>query len=458
MALFHTSAVQNGTGSSDFLIGDRRFANSNTLNGNGGNDLLYGDFSSFIGDPQQYGSTAQTAVSIDAPVNWSLSENQDIANATTIPHTTVYFGGNLAGNAWWSVTASAGAAITIDIDYGNHPIGDGLMPNLIVQLWRNGNSLLATSSTSAGGGLGSVGTNDPFLQYTATEAGVYQIRVIGIDDIGVDFLMHASVTGHAEAGAYGDFNDTLNGGDGDDSLYGFAGDDILNGDGGADLLVGGSGRDTMNGDDGSDTYIVDSVSDIVVETNAAAAGGIDRIVTSVTRTLGANLEQLSLSGAGNINGNGNALGNYLVGNAGNNLLNGGEGNDLINGAAGNDLILGGAGVDVLTGGVGLDSFVFSTPSPSFNRDMITDFVAADDTIRLENAVFTALGAATGALAAAKFKANASGIATDADDRIVYNTTTGALIYDVNGSGAGGAFQFATLLSKPAITAADFFVI
>lgn len=93
-----------------------------------------------------------------------------------------------------------------------------------------------------------------------------------------------------------------------------------------------------------------------------------------------------------------------------------------------------------------------------NRDTITDFVAASDTIRLDNAAFTALGAA-GQISVAAFHIGAA--AHDASDRIIYNQTTGVLTYDANGNAAGGAIQFAVLgttAQLAAITVADFVVI
>jgi hypothetical protein len=81
----------------------------------------------------------------------------------------------------------------------------------------------------------------------------------------------------------------------------------------------------------------------------------------------------------------------------------------------------------------------------------------NDTIRLENAVFTQL-LSTGTLAASMFQASVVGAADDADDYIVYNTTTGALSYDADGVGAAAAVQFAQLVGSPAITSADFVVV
>jgi Ca2+-binding RTX toxin-like protein len=97
-------------------------------------------------------------------------------------------------------------------------------------------------------------------------------------------------------------------------------------------------------------------------------------------------------------------------------------------------------------------------STTDNIDTITDFVAVDDTIQLSKAIFTAL-TATGTLSATNFVASASGAAVDSNDYVLYNTTTGALYYDADGSGSGAAVEFAVLgtFSHPAITNSDFIV-
>src|SRR3990167_8432293 len=114
---------------------------------------------------------------------------------------------------------------------------------------------------------------------------------------------------------------------------------------------------------------------------------------------------------------------------------------------------GGRGNDVLTGGAGNDVFRFADTLGSTNVDTVTDW-AVGDSIQLENAIFTRL-TTTGVLASTRFAANANGLAMDANDHVVYNTTTGALSYDADGSGAGAAVQFATLVGIPTLSAADF---
>ncbi|KYC24877.1 peroxidase family protein [Pseudomonas sp. ABFPK] len=123
----------------------------------------------------------------------------------------------------------------------------------------------------------------------------------------------------------GDGNDILNGGNDPDSLDGGAGNDTLNGGLGADAMVGGAG---------DDTFVVDNLGDTVSE---ALNGGVDLVQTTLASyTLGANVENLTFTGAGNFTGTGNTLANTITGGAGNDLLDGGAGIDRLVGSLGND--------------------------------------------------------------------------------------------------------------------------
>lgn len=260
-------------------------------------------------------------------------------------------------------------------------------------------------------------------------------------------------------------DDPLSGGYGNDRIIGGAGSDWLSGGAGDDWLDGGSGADDLWGGVGNDIYVVDSVSDSISEN---AYGSLDTVRSSVSWELldqFGEVENLVLTGSGAIDGTGNDLKNLIVGNGAANILSGlsgddelqgGAGNDALRGGDGNDVLSGGAGADTLTGGAGRDFFLFDAALRAANADVITDFVAADDTIRLDNQVFTAL-TATGALAASAFKDLSTG-AVDADDRIIYDPTTGSLFYDANGSAAGGRALFATLTGAPTISASDFVVV
>ena len=122
-----------------------------------------------------------------------------------------------------------------------------------------------------------------------------------------------------------------------------SGNDTLSGGAGNDTLDGGTGTDSLSGGAGDDTYIVDATGDSVTENTNE---GIDTVQSSVTYTLGAEVEHLTLTGSSALSGTGNALDNVLTGNSANNTLTGGAGNDTLNGGAGSDTMRGGTGNDL----------------------------------------------------------------------------------------------------------------
>ncbi|MDO8972770.1 hypothetical protein [Reyranella sp.] len=226
----------------------------------------------------------------------------------------------------------------------------------------------------------------------------------------------------------------LDGGSGDDILEGGDGNDILTGGIGNDTLDGGAGADLLLGGSGNDTYFVDDAGDFVSESGGP---GIDAVFASIDYALVSNVENLTLTGDGNINGAGNGLANTINGNAGNNQINGGAGND------------------TLTGGDGNDTFVFNTAlNGTTNVDQITDFGVGNDVFNLAQSVFTQISA--GALAESAFHVGAS--ATDADQRIVYDQASGHVMYDADGNGGGAAVQFASVTAGTLLTHEDFFIL
>ena len=174
----------------------------------------------------------------------------------------------------------------------------------------------------------------------------------------------------------------------------------------------------------------------------ATAGGLsnDRVVT------------ISVNDVGLENTGGSAINDRIVG---------GAGLDTLGGGLGDDTIFGGLGNDVLTGNAGKDIFAFNTKTnKSTNVDKIADFVVKDDSIWLDNAVFTKIGKGTeaqpGKLTKAMFWTGKA--AHDASDRIVYDKASGALYYDADGSGRAAQVKIATLKKGLALTEKDFFII
>jgi serralysin len=150
----------------------------------------------------------------------------------------------------------------------------------------------------------------------------------------------------------------------------------LAGNTGDNIFDGGSGADTMSGDSGNDTYHVDNAGDVVVEWWNR---GVDTVFASVSYTLAANVENLTLTNVWSLNATGNELANNITGNAGSNILTGGGGSDIITGGEGKDTLIGGAGADRLTGGAAIDTFRFLTQAESTvtYHDVITDFASGD---------------------------------------------------------------------------------
>lgn len=275
------------------------------------------------------------------------------------------------------------------------------------------------------------------------------------------FVMEMGDRVPLEQGLFGTSgDDVLAGSSGDDDIFGLVGNDSVSGGAGADDLFGGAGSDTLDGGagadeliggDGNDTYVMGRGDTIIEE----AGGGVDTVTTATSLTLGANLENLVLTESAASNGSGNALANMLSGNGAANSLNGEGGNDRLNGGNGADMLDGGAGRDMLTGGGGADSFVFDTALRAGTADRITDFNVKADTIMLDDAVFRAL--AEGWLNKAAFVTNTSGNAADASDRMIYESDTGEVWYDRDGTGSASKVHVATLDEGLSITHSDFFV-
>ena len=234
----------------------------------------------------------------------------------------------------------------------------------------------------------------------------------------------------------------LDGNGAQNTIIGNDGVNILDGE-------GGWGADTMSGLAGNDIYYVNNLGDTIVE---AADSGSDTVRATQTYILaaGVSVEGLTttdVAGLTSMTLIGNDLAQTIQGNAAINVLRGFAGDDYLQGMGGND---------TLTGHAGDDKFLFNTVlNAATNVDTITDMTAGADLIRLDDAFFAGIGA-VGVLNADAFHIGAA--AADAQDRIVYNSVTGQLFFDSNGTGAGGSTLFANLDTGLALSNTDFNVV
>ena len=150
--------------------------------------------------------------------------------------------------------------------------------------------------------------------------------------------------------------------------------DTLDGQAGNDTLDGGKGNDLLKGGTGNDRYTVDSQADVIQE---SANGGLDTVVSTVSYTLAANVENLLL-GTGATDGVGNALGNLITGNGVANALQGLAGNDTLDGGGANDVLDGGDGNDVLEGGTGNDQEIGGIGDDQLRGNDGADFLQGGD--------------------------------------------------------------------------------
>jgi Ca2+-binding RTX toxin-like protein len=396
-----------GTSGADTLYGLaghdilRGAAGDDRIEGGDGHDRLYGD----SGGDLLIGGAGSDFYYID-----SLADEivETAGNGTDRVYAKVSF--NLAGLSIEQLTLSGTARI--------NATGNSAVNTLI------GN---AAANVIDGGGNADVmrgrGGSDT---YKVDHAGDQVIEVAGegsdtvlsaIDYTIGDFVENLTLTGAATQGT------------------GNALANILVGNAAANVLNGGAGADQMRGGAGNDSYRVDNAGDTVVE---ASGKGSDTVLSSASFKLGDNVETLTLTGSAAIDGTGNALANTINGNSAANAINGG------------------AGIDTLTGGGGTDRFTFTAAPGSANADRITDFTVGQDLIVLGGAAgqpFAAL--ASGALGAGAFALAAA--PANADDRIIYDYATGALYYDADGSGSGGALRIATLAPSLNLNASSFTV-
>jgi Ca2+-binding RTX toxin-like protein len=387
---------------------------ANQLNGGGGADTLIGfggnDFY-FITDGREsvYESVGGGTDRIFASVSYSLRAGAEVEMITTnLNAGTAAI--NLIGNEF---------AQTIFGNAGNNQLTGGGGGDVMLGL--GGNDLYFVSDSrdviyeASGGGTDRVFASASFQLSAGAE----------VETLSTDFNAGTAAI-------------NLTGNEFTQSIFGNAGANQLSGGGGADTLVGFGGDDYYFITDGRETVI------------ESAGGGNDRIFTSVDFHLqaGVDVEVLTTdfnAGTAGIDIAGNELANVIIGNAGNNILDGGAGKDVLYGNGGADLFLFSTALNTAAGGT------FASLAATANVDQING-MAFDDKIGLDGARF---GLTPGALPASAFVQGTA--AMDADDRIIYDPTTGALLFDADGSGAGQAQLFA-YLNGPFSLDASFFVV
>jgi Ca2+-binding RTX toxin-like protein len=309
--------VITGNGAANTLTGG---AGNDTLNGAGGADTMIGG----TGNDTYFVDNAGDVVvenlnegtdTVNSSITYTLTAN--VENLTLTGGSAI----NGTGNALNNVLTGNGAANTLSGGAGNDTLDGGAGADTLI------------------GGLG----NDTYIVDNAGDV-VTENANEGTDLVksSITYTLTANVENLTLTGS-GNINGTGNALN--NVLTGNAGNNILTGGDGNDTLDGGAGNDTLIGGLGNDIYIVDSAGDVVIENPGE---GTDTVQSSITWTLGAEVENLTLIGTSAINGTGNALNNVLTGNSGNNILIGGAGNDTLNGGLGADTMIGGAGNDVYT--------------------------------------------------------------------------------------------------------------
>ncbi|WP_127995561.1 beta strand repeat-containing protein [Piscinibacter defluvii] len=439
------AAAINGTGNT---LANRITGNAagNTLNGGSGADTLSGGAGNDVYVVDNAGDRVVESIGsgtdrVNASLGWTLGanlENLTLTGSAAIDGTGNALANTLTGNSADNLLDGGAGADTMRGGTGNDTYVVDAAGDSVVEAASAGTdavralvsfSLAALPNVENLSLLGSAAINatgNAGANVLVGNAGNNVLDGAG----GTDTASYAGATGPVQVNlsiagvqATGAGSDTLVS---IERLIGSAFGDTLIGNAGANLLDGGAGADLLVGGAGNDSYVVDGMADVVVE---QLNEGTDLVQTALSYRLPDQVENLTLTGSANVSAIGNALANVLTGNSGANLL---------------------------LGGAGTDSFRFTAVPGAGRADTIGDFSVVDDRIELENAAFAKL-TSVGTLAAANFRANATGTAVDANDHVLWNTSTGQLFYDADGSGAGAAVLLATLSGNPGLTAADIFI-
>ena len=395
-----------------------------TITGNAGNNILNGGVDN-VRDSLVGGFGNDTYV-----IHSAIDNITELAGGGTTDRAKASVSFVLAAGDDIEFLETTDAALTKALNLTGNEIAQTITGNAGANVLNGGVDIVVDTLI---GGLG----NDTYVINTAND------NIIESAGGGIADRAKVSVSFTLAAGDDVEFLETTNAGLTTQlNLTGNAIAQIITGNAGINILNGGVDdlRDTLIGGSGDDTYVINSTTDNITE--FAGGGTADRAKVSVNFTLavGDNIEILETTNAAlttALNLTGNEIAQTVIGNRGNNILNGGRGND------------------ILTGGVGNDTFRFDTTLGATNIDTITDFNVVQDTIELENTIFTLLTAGS-SITADQFRNLALGV-QDATDVIIYDQLSGSLYYDSNGLANGGQKQFAQVTAGTVLANLDFLV-
>lgn len=479
--LVNIENVIGGAGG-DRLVGDGL---ANSLSGNGGNDTLSGGGGN---DTLNGGLGLDSADYSDKTVNQAVVVSLNGSRPALVQVAGVaedsLLGienliGGAAGDTFNGDTAANllsgnGGNDTLSGNGGNDTLNGGAGDDLL----RGG---LGNDRLDGGDGLDSADYSDR----TASQAVVVRLNgsaaaAVSIAGKAEDTLLNIeNIIGGAGADSLtGDaLPNVLSGNGGNDTLSGGAGDDSLKGGSGRDTLDGGDGNDTADYSDKTASQPVAVILDGFLDGSSPDSGVSGAIGGTQEDTLirienvigGAAGDVFKGDGFANIlsgmGGNDALMGeagqDLLLGGSGNDSLYGGEGNDSLEGGDGDDLIFAGLGRDQLTGGAGADRFRFDTAPSEDNQDQLNDFSREQGDVLIFSVaayvVFT--GANSGPLGDDQFLAGAGvTAATTASQRFIYDSSSGLLRFDADGTGSGSSpvevARLGTSTPHPLLLASD----